>query len=151
MENGKVTMFELWQRHSHLRDAIIQEAGISRQAIAAVFIGAEVTQEEFEAALHTLNRLAGTHYTQEEITGLKLVPKGDLHEYLAQQFVCARRIYLSFSLGDVALLDSIVSSYLHLITQVIPESKESHMLIEKVRLVQARWREALPPGVTHCP
>jgi hypothetical protein len=145
MQSNKPTMFDLWQQFPGLNEIMIREAGVDRRAIAAVFLGAEVTQEEFEAVLNTFNRFAGTQYTQEDIAGVKIVPQEALHERLVEEAIFQPVINVPFSRWDVIALDTIVSSYMQLVTLVIPVSKERNILIKHLRQMQAHWREAVPP------
>ena len=67
------TMEDLWRRHPEIRNRrMIEAPGIPYIQVAFAFSGFPVTQEVFDAVLMALNRLAGTHYTQADIAGVRI-------------------------------------------------------------------------------
>ena len=66
-------MEDLWRRHPEIQNSrMIEAPGIPYIKVAHAFCGFPVTQEEFDAVLMALNRLAGTSYTQDDIAGVRI-------------------------------------------------------------------------------
>jgi hypothetical protein len=73
----KPTMQDLWLRHPEVQNAAMIEApGIPYLRVVYVFCGFKVTLEEFDTVLNAFNRLAGTHYTRNDIAGVQIAPDG---------------------------------------------------------------------------
>jgi hypothetical protein len=71
------TMQDLWLRHPQVQNAAMIEApGIPYLRVLYVLCGFKVTQQEFDAVLNVFNRLAGTHYTQNDIANVQITPGG---------------------------------------------------------------------------
>ena len=73
-EDAKPTMLDLWRMYPAIQNAAMIEApGIPYVRVVYAFCGFPVTQEEFDAVLTALNRLAGTHYVQGDIADVQIV------------------------------------------------------------------------------
>ena len=72
----------LWKRHYYLLGDLYKLAKLDPQTVAAVIVGCQRPQGDFDAVLAALNTLAGTHYTLDEIAGIKLSPslQSKIHE-----------------------------------------------------------------------
>ena len=74
-EDPKPTMLDLWRMYPAIQNAAMIEApGIPYVRVVYAFCGFPVTQQEFDAVLDAFNRLVGSHYTQDDIAGVQIVP-----------------------------------------------------------------------------
>ena len=74
-EDTKPTMLDLWRMYPAIQNAAMIEApGIPYVRVVYAFCGFPVTQQEFDAVLNPLNRLADRQYTQDDIAGVQIVP-----------------------------------------------------------------------------
>ena len=69
----KSTMLDLWRMlPESLQTVMIEAPGLPYIRVTYAFAGIEVTQAEFDAVLHAYNQLAGTNFTQQDITGVEI-------------------------------------------------------------------------------
>ena len=72
------SLLDLWHRHPQLRGPhLFEDPSIDPITILYAFRGFPVTQHEFDALLATINRLAGTHYSQADLSGVCIAPADD--------------------------------------------------------------------------
>lgn len=73
-EDAKPTMLDLWRMYPAIQNnAMIETPGIPYVRVLYAFCGFPVTQQEFDAVLTAFNRLAGCHYSQDDIAGVQIV------------------------------------------------------------------------------
>jgi hypothetical protein len=77
MQETKLTMLEIWQRHRDALQPLVTSTGLPVMTIFSMFIGLAVIREEAETVLNAINELAGTHYTLDEIAGIQLAERDD--------------------------------------------------------------------------
>ena len=71
----KPTMLDLWRMYPAIQNKTMIEApGIPYVRVVYAFCGFPVTQQEFDTVLNVFNRLAGCHYTQNDIAGVQIAP-----------------------------------------------------------------------------
>jgi len=64
---------DLWTRHYALLADLFIVAGLHPMTVAAVIVGYDVTQEVFDITLNSLNMLARTYYTLDDLSGVNIV------------------------------------------------------------------------------
>lgn len=74
----KPTMLDLWRRLPEaLQTPMMEAPGLPYIRVTYAFAGIPVTRAEFEAVLRAYNRLAGTHFTREDIAGTAIEQEGE--------------------------------------------------------------------------
>ena len=71
--SAKPTMLDLWRLLPEaLQTPMIEAPGLPYIRVTYAFAGIPVTLTELDAVLHAYNQLAGTNFTQQDITGVEI-------------------------------------------------------------------------------
>jgi hypothetical protein len=69
---AKPTLWTLWNFEAEaLEEQAVAMTGLHPLVVAAAVAGCEVPREDFEKVLHAVNSITGTHYTMDELGGVK--------------------------------------------------------------------------------
>lgn len=74
-QQTKPTMLDLWRRHPEIHcNALFEMPEVKPIVVLQTMVWNEGTQTDVEAILRTVNRLARTNYTLNDIEGVKILP-----------------------------------------------------------------------------
>ncbi len=84
-QQTKPTMLDLWRRHSEIHcNALFEMPEVKPIAVVQSMAWNEGTLTYVEAILRTINRLARTNYTLNDIAGVKILPVTNEGEDMGQ-------------------------------------------------------------------